>query len=203
MLKKLNPAEKRNFKLAVKIIVLVCIAFFIMLALPEYSHHLLLVIAALLVLPGIGALIQYRDQNRWIEKKAKLLRVSEFEETVIVSNSRRDNYFYPDIEYEYEVNGVRVICDRVAFEKENVWVPEFNQWGDKTPENKRWWLPLAEGDELPVFVNPRNHQEAVLIKGVDRTRRSHHLSLVLSGLLLVLIWLFLIYFGIEPTWQSG
>lgn len=101
-------------------------------------------------------------------------------------------YYYPEVEYEYVANGSIRLGKTVALEKENVWVPEVNAWGDPTSDESRWWLSLQLGDELPVYLNPRNEFEAVLVKDVSSSSRSHYLALLVSGILVGLIWLFLV-----------
>ena len=192
----MKPIDTKVLLLALKLIGLLCIAFLVIVYMPQYAHHLLLVISAALVLIGLGSLLKYKEQANWVEKKAKVKSVNECEEEVAISEYARLKYYYPEIEYEYVVNGSTRLGQAVSFEKENVWVPEVNNWGDPTPEEKRWWLSLKPGDELPVYINLRNENEAVLVKGVMKSRRSHHLALIVSGLLVGLIWLFLVNYNL-------
>ncbi|MEW8551786.1 MAG: hypothetical protein AB2533_15170, partial [Candidatus Thiodiazotropha endolucinida] len=53
-------------------------------------------------------------------------------------------------------------------------------------------LSLKPGDDIPVFINPENHSDTVLVNGASKARRSHHLALLLGGVLLGLIWLALV-----------
>ncbi len=188
----MKPVDKKTLLVSLKLIGLLCIAFLIILFLPGYAHHLLLVISAALILSGFGSLLGYREQAKWIEATARLTSVNEREEEVAVSEYSRIKYYYPEIEYEYKTNGALHSGRNVSFEKENVWVPEVNKWGDPTPEEKRWWLSYKPGDEIPVYINPGDESEAVLVKYVVKARRSHHLALMASGFLLGLMWLLLV-----------
>lgn len=174
----------------VKLIALVIIAFAFITVTPQHAHYLLLVIAATLCFLGSKALLHYKAQSRWIEKKATVKSLTEREE-VSISQYAKIKYYYPEIEYEYTVNGVRHLASTVSLEKENIWLPEINNWGDPIQPEKKWWLAVKPGDELPVFINPLNEYESVLINIETKSRKSHHLSLIVSGVLLALIWLIL------------
>jgi hypothetical protein len=191
----MKSIDTKMLLFSLNLIGLLCIAFFIIVFIPQHAHHLLLVISAALVLIGLGSLLKYKGQANWIEGKAKIKNINECEE-VAISEYSRLKYYYPEIEYEYVVNDATHMGRIVSFEKENVWVPEVNIWGDPTPEEKRWWLSLKPEDELPVYINPRNESEAVLINDVVKERHSHHLALMVSGVLVALIWLFLVSYNL-------
>lgn len=188
----MKPVDTRVLLFSAKLTGLLCVAFLVIIYMPQHAHHLLLVIAAALVFIGMGCLLKYKEQANWIEKKAKLKRINEREEVVVISEYSRLRYYYPEIEYEYVANGPTHLGKIVSFEKENVWVPEVNNWGDPTPKEKRWWLSLKPDDELPVYVNPRDESEAVIIKEVHSSRRSHYLAIIASGFLVGLMWLLLV-----------
>ncbi len=188
----MKPVDNKTLLVSLKLIGLLCIAFLAILFLPGYAHHLLLVISAALILSGFGSLLGYREQAKWIEGTARLTSVNEREEEVAVSEYSRIKYYYPEMEYEYMTNGALRSGKSVSIEKENVWVPEVNKWGDPTPEEKRWWLAFKPGDEIPVYINPSDEGEAVLVRDVIKARRSHHLALTAGGFLLGLTWLLLV-----------
>ncbi|TAM47416.1 MAG: DUF3592 domain-containing protein [Gammaproteobacteria bacterium] len=187
----MKAIDTRVLKLSLKLIVLLGLAFLVFIYAPQYAHHILLVIAGALLILGGGALLQYKAQTDWVETKAVLKDIKERVEEVALSENLRIKHFYPIVEYEYVANGSTHLGTCISFEKENIWVPEVNNWGDPTPAKARWWLALKPGAELSVYVNPRNEKEAVLIKDVAKSRRSHHLALLSSGIILALIWLFL------------
>ena len=186
----MKPVDTKVMLFSMKLIVVLCAGFLFSAYFPQHAHYLLLAISVALIFTGSRLLFKYRDQTNWTKGKAVLKIINESEE-VTRSEYSSLKYFYPEIEYEYVVNGTSYLGKVVAYEKENVWVPEINNWGDPTPKEKRWWLMLKPGDELPVYINPLNLNEAVLINSVIKTRRSHHSALIVSGLLVGLIWLFM------------
>jgi hypothetical protein len=131
----MKPIDKNTTIFGIKLIMAVSIAFIFIIVAPEHSHYLLLLISLVLCLVGAGAISQHRTQASWIETKAVLKRIDECEEEVSFQYGRL-NYFYPEAQYEYSINGKKFIDDNVAYKKQDIWVAEYNQWGDKTPENK-------------------------------------------------------------------
>ncbi|MEW8523899.1 MAG: DUF3592 domain-containing protein [Candidatus Thiodiazotropha endolucinida] len=184
--------DSKTLLLAAKLIALLSIAYLAFLFLPLQAHHLLLVISITLILIGGGSFLKYKQHNNWIEDKAKIVDIGEASEIVAIGQYSKLKYFYPVIDYEYAVDGKNYSGNTVSNEKENVWVAEVNGWGDPNPETARWWLSLKPEDDIPVFINPKNHSDTVLVKGASKVRRSHHLALLLGGLLLGLIWLTLV-----------
>ncbi|MEW8202129.1 MAG: hypothetical protein AB2764_08460 [Candidatus Thiodiazotropha endolucinida] len=181
--------DSKTLLLAVKLIALLSITYLVFLFLPLQAHHLLLVISVTLILIGGGSLLKYKQHSDWIEDKAKIVDIGEASEIVAIGQYSQLKYFYPVIDYEYAVDGKNYSGNTVSVEKENVWVPEVNGWGDPNPDTVRWWLSLNPEDDIPVFINPKNHSDTVLVKGASKARRSHHLALLLGGVLLGLIWL--------------
>lgn len=185
------PVDTKVLKLTVKLIGLICVAFLVTAYLPEFKHHLLLVISVALILIGLRPLLKYKEQEYWTENSAEVKSINELEEEVATSHTGRLKYYYPAMEYEYPANGSMHFGKTVSFEKENIWVPEVNELGDPTPKEKRWWFSLSPGDRLPVYINPRNTNEAVLIRNKSKHRKSHHLALIAGGIILGVIWAFL------------
>lgn len=198
----MKPVDRKILLFSLKLMGLLSVAFLVVVYMPQQAHHLLLLIAVALVLMGVSPLLRYKEQANWMEVKAKIKSIRERKEEVAISEYSRLKYYYPEIEYEYAVNGATYLGKTVSFEKENVWVPEVNSWGDPTPEEKRWWLSLKPDDELSVYVNPSNASEAVLINDVVQVRRSHHLALMAGGLLVGLVWLFLMDYNLTVA-SSG
>lgn len=155
---------------------------------PRHAHYLVLAMGGVLVARGIIPLRRYRTLEAWVQRTAVVKRIEEREEVIPLSESTRNKYFCPAVEYEYLSNGQRHVARTVSLEKENVWVPEIDQWGNRTPPSARWWMTLAPGSEVPVFVNPRDEREAVLVRTLDKRRRSHHLALVVAGFILLAVW---------------
>ena len=150
---------------------------------------MLLLIAVILLYFGLKPLRHSRRQAAWIQATAKIVDLREAEEQETVSGAARIVYHYPEIDYEYAVDGKSYRGDTVSAHRENVRVAESNAWGDPGPDSARWWRALKPGDAIPVFVNPENHADAVLVTSVTKSRRSHYLALTAAGILLVAAWL--------------
>ena len=190
--------DKFNKKLiffSIKLVGVLCIAFVIVVFNPKYAHYFLLAMSLVFFTLGLNLLFQYKLRLSWEEKKGILKSIQECEEEVAISEYTRIKYFYPVVEYEYTINGNKHIGNTVSFEKENVWVPEVDSWGNPTPSELKWWLSMKAGDELPVYVNPKNENQAVLVKSVAKSRWSHCLVLLLVGGIIGLIWLFFVMSG--------
>lgn len=191
----MEPIQTKLIIFTTKLIAFLCFAYLTLAFFPQYAHHLLLVIALALVVIGAGSLLKYKSQQNWIESKAKLLSSEEQEEEIAISQYSKLKYYYPIIEYAYAANGKSYTGTTLSHEKENLWVPEVNNWGDPTPAKDRWWSSLKPGDVIPVYINPQDHSEAVLVKDVTKARRSHHLALLTGGILIGLLWLTLVVFN--------
>ncbi len=187
--------DKKAVIVTLKLILLLSVAAVIFFLAPQHAHYIILLIAALLISIGAGSLLNYGSQEKWIEGKARLISVEEQNEEVAISQYSTLKYYFPAIAYEYTANGKHYSGNTVSHEKENIWVAEVNGWGDPTPREDRWWLSLKPGDDLAVYINPRNHEETVLVKGASKARRSHHLALIAGGILLGLVWLMVV--GLE------
>ena len=185
----MDRVDKKIIFITFVIVGLLCLAYAVINYLPKFSHHLLLVVASGLFFSGLSALIKYKSYSGWVEKLATLIKIEEGEEEIAISEYTRIKYYYPIAEYEYAMDGVKHIGNVVSFEKENVWVPEVDKWGTHTPQKLRWWLSLKAGDKVPVFVNPKNSRQSVLIKTVAKERRSHYIALLFGGIVICLIWL--------------
>ena len=181
-------ADKRIVIAIGAALMLLAASYAVIMLFPQHAHYLVLAMGGVLVARGIVPLRRYRALESWAQRTAVVKRIEEREEVVPLSESTQNKYFYPAVEYEYLANGQRHAAQTVSLEKENVWVPEVDRWGNPTPPSARWWLTLAPGSELPVFVNPLNEREAVLVRMLDRRRRSHHLALVVAGMILIALW---------------
>ena len=159
---------------------------------PSEAHYVVLAIGGTLLARGILPLRRYRAAATWVEVPAVITRVEECEHEIALSESAHEKYCYPSMEYEYRVDGRPYRARTVSFEKENVWVPMRDASGKPTAATARWWLAMAPGSEVSVFVNPRDVSQAVLVRALRKRRRSHHLALAAAGGLLISAWLVLV-----------
>ncbi len=190
------PADKRILLFSARLTVLLTLAFAVMIFLPQHAHHLLLLIALILSLVSASALLEYRRQVYWKKTRARVDGIRECEQAVAIGKTSRLTYYYPQIEYAYVVDGTSYTGTLVSIEKENVWIAEFDDWGAPIPEHQRWWRSIQAGDEIQVYVNPYKPQQAVLVNSISRDRRSHHLALLIGGIILALVWLLLMAYGL-------
>lgn len=158
---------------------------------PSDAHYVVLAIGGTLLARGILPLRRYRAAANWVEVPAVITRVEECEYEIALSESVHEKYLYPSMEYEYRVDGRPYRARTVSFEKENVWVPMHDASGKPTAATARWWLAMAPGSEVPAFINPRDVSEAVLVRALQKRRRSHHLALAAAGALLIGVWVVL------------
>lgn len=186
----MKPADIKLALISIKLIGFLCIAFLVVTYAPHYAHHLLFILGGALIFLGANPLIKYKGQAKWVEKKGIIKSIREHEEEVSY-RFIRVKYYYPAVEYEYMAKGAMHLGKTVSFEKENVWVCEVDNWGVPIPKEKRWWSSLKPGDEISVYVNPQDECMSVLIKDVTKLRRSHHLAVLASGIIISLIWLYL------------
>jgi len=193
----MTSTEKSALLFTAKLIVWLSITFAVMFYLPQHAHHVLLLIALVLSFTGAGALLEYRRQALWKRTNARVDSIREDEQDVAMGKTSCLTYYFPKIEYAYVIDGTAYKGTRVSYEKENVWINEADDWGVPIPEQRWWWRSIQAGDEIPAYVNPRKPHEAVLINRLSKHRRSHHLALLVSGILLALIWLLLFAYNLS------
>ncbi len=172
------------------IIIIVCMVLILIISLlfPDFLHFILLLIALILTASGVKSFISHKQRINWLEGEATIKTI--IEQTYLDPHfyGGSTTYFYPEIEYIYTVDGKSLEGSIVSSEKENIWVTEYNNFGDLNSNENRWWIDLKPGDKLPVFINPENFKEAVLVKDFSDSRKSHHLALIVGGLLLLGAW---------------
>lgn len=181
---------------ALKVITLMSVASAFAIAVPQHAHYLLVVIALVLVLAGLGLRLRYKEQNNWVEHSATILFIEERDELITESQYSKTKYFYPFIKYAYLLNGKSYSGSTVSFERENIWVAETNSWGDSVNADDKWWSSLSVDSTLPVYINPKNPDEAVLIIEMSKHRGSHSLALIAGGILVGFLWFWLAYMGL-------
>ena len=99
-------------------------------------------------------------------------------------------YYYPVVLYTYIFEGKEYRNSLVSFEIQNIWTTGYNGWGDKLPDSNKIWHSWKSGTVLDVYINPRNPNTSVLIPSITKHRKSHHLALIVSGILVFLFWVF-------------
>ena len=194
-----SPAEELRAFLhsALRLLVLIALAGLVAAVFPQYAHHLLLIVGASLVVVGLGPLLAYQQLRHWRQVQGVLCRMEECE-TREQPGRHALRYFYPEIEYEYEIDGKRHRGTRVALERQGIWVREVDHWGSPTPAAERWWLKLQAGDTLQVYVDPDDVRSALIVTKPNRDRRAQHVATLVAGVLFILIWGAFLALGLTP-----
>ena len=86
----------------------------------------------------------------------------------VLVHSDDEQGYTPQLEYEYSYQGAAYRGKRIRF-------GQVGSWSRKQAEGIL--APFPEGSTVPVFVDPRNSEEAVLIRGTSWG----NLALVLAG----------------------
>lgn len=154
----------------------------------DHLHLILLLIAITLFLVGAYRLLKYHSLNIWPLIKGKILSISENCKEVWMTSTTTLNYYFPEITYEYIYKNKKYESTIVSNNIENIWVPEVNEMGDKTPEIDKFWMPWKKGDKIEIFVNPNNPKEAVIFKHLTEKYKSHNAALIVSGVILAIVW---------------
>jgi Protein of unknown function (DUF3592) len=109
---------------------------------------------------------------------------SRIGEQLEVIKYARLTYYYPIIKYSYEDSGVEFSSERVAFDRKGIWTA-------KKDEANALLAELL--NTATAYVNPNDKKESVIVPVVSKTRRSHYQAMVISGALIVIVSLILIF----------
>ena len=159
---------------------------------PHISHHLILFIGAGMMFYSLRILKRYGDLQSWNLEKARIENIREITDEQADGSFGTMQYFYPEIAYQYTVNGEIYNSKAVSLEKQNIWCAESNIWGESLTANEKWWSGLKVGYELSAYINPENPEDSVLIRNLKDSRRSHHIAILYGGILICLLWLLVV-----------
>ena len=141
---------------------------------------------------SLRILKRYGDLQSWSLEKGKIERIREITDEQPDGSSRALKYYYPKIKYHYTIKGKTFQSEQVSHEKQNIWRAGANIWGEPITENEKWWSALKVGYELSAYINPNNPEDSVLIKNLSNSRRSHHLAILLGGILISFLWILVV-----------
>ncbi len=186
-----SPTQKiLNFSSKLFVALLVAAIFIFMF--PEIAHHLILLIGGGMMFYSLRILKRYGDLQSWSLEKAKIEHIGEIIDEQPDGNAGTLKYSYPEIKYHYTVKDQIYQSETVSLEKQNIWCAEANIFGESLTENEKWWSALKVGYELSAYINPENPEDSVLIKNLSNSRRSHHLAILSSGILICFLWLLVV-----------
>ncbi len=158
---------------------------------PRAAPVVTLALSVTLIFVGLRGLVNHARASKWPSVEATVLGVSE-DSIDVIMHYKALRHFYPKIRYQYTLQGVDYVSDRVSFQVEDVWVPEYDQWGIKTDGNAKFWRHWKEGEKIAAYVNPKDPAESVLIPRAARRNRSQQVALVVAGVLIGAVWFFLV-----------
>lgn len=151
------------------------------------STVFLLLIAITLIFFGVRGLLPYLRSRSWKSIDARVVAISERVKEVWLSESVKIGYSFPELKYEYCVGNKKYLADRVAFQLRDIWVPEVNEWGDKTAAGDRFWAKWKVNTIIRIFIDPRKPWSAVIVRDMDGRRFSHYMALIGSGVLCLVV----------------
>ncbi len=154
--------------------------------------HILSLLGLGLIVVSLKGMYPYFLAKGWWQASAKVVSISEaWADVPMRFGSLR--YYFPRIEYEYEINGRVFRSHRVSFEEENIWQPEVNTWGDPNKKNAFFWSKWGNGTVIGIYVKPDTPSESVIVRDLNKKRRSHHIAIISGGMLITLLWGMLVY----------
>lgn len=157
----------------------------------KFLHHALIFISFSFFGYALKELVAYKRKRNWLKTHATVMHAAE--RVWCISGRQIDQYFYPEVVYQY-VHANQKHTNSLAFDEfENIRVPITvnEQEVDSVGKRKRWWLGYAAGDAIEVFVNPKQPSQSVLVNTIS-TQRKVRLTLVfLAGVCTACAWVFL------------
>ena len=160
---------------------------------------------ALLVGCGIGLglmaygfihyLKYHQAKHHWLSTRAKVTHIAigfyhGFENDLL-------DFVYPKITYQYYYNNQQYLSKQVAFSINEIAVmrPKFNDLIGRYESLNIWWNDLQLGDSINIKLNPNNPEQAIIDYPSNlynnQKRRWRYLVILLSGLLVVILFLIL------------
>lgn len=137
---------------------------------------LIFLIGLILITVGTYQLKYYREARRWRTSNLKDVEFELKESRKVDGNYVWDMYI-PQAKYEYEVSNEEYIGHTISKDKMHL------QFLHKQ-EAKEF---IARLNKQPcAYVNPKDPEDAVLIKSISKKRKSHIAALILSGGLLII-----------------
>ena len=179
-----------NLKITAILAILgVVIGIALLAVINHQSLYIILLIACALVFAGLWGLLPYRYSKNWVNTTVTIISLEESIKALPLSTMQWMNYHFPCIKYKYEIQGKQYISNRVGFHLNDILVPEINNAGEKISDQDKLWSGWLPGTQIKAFVNPKNPEEAVIIKVPSNTVKSNCHTLIASGLMCFLLWL--------------
>ena len=150
---------------------------------------IILFISIILIAVGITRLRSYSNSISWVKVKAELTSFCEKYKEVALSEYTRVKYYYPSVKYSYKYNNKVYTSEAVSPHIRNIWVCEVDNFGMKTPKQKRFWFNWEPNIEIDIYVNKHNPSVSYIEIGQSKEHKSHNYAILASGIIIFVIWL--------------
>lgn len=147
-----------------------------------------LLIAIALIAIGGSRILKYNEMNKWVKIDAVILSMKESWKNVALSATSTVKYYYPCTDYSYSFNNKQYNANRVAFDIQNIWVCEVDDWGAPLKEDDKFWHTWKEGSNITAYVNPKQPSQSVIFNKFSNGYKSHNIALIAGGLLTGAVW---------------
>jgi hypothetical protein len=139
------------------------------------------------MLIAVRAVLHFARQKRtrnWIPVDITITR-SEIDLVEKPEIYAKIEYFFPLVEYSYEVDGLAYKSDKVSLDSK-AWVLKSRSEVEKAFERAI--------SRKKAYLNPVDYREAVLIREIPKERRMHYVGVLMAGLLVSIVALSLLVF---------
>lgn len=164
---------------------------------PPASRLVLLFLGVTLVAGGAAPLLRGRALRHWRRHSALLTHVDERRIEMPMAGSLPRRFRLPVMRYRYRVQDQTYAGDQVSLDPQSTWVGETDAWGDLTPDEYFWWRQFHAGDQVSVYVDPRDPRRAVLLRRPQSPWQSGALALLAGGAVLIGLWLLLALLAVD------
>jgi len=147
----------------------------------SYSSIIIIFLGTILISKSLYTYIVILKLRRWQKVDIKILNNNVISKSEFSLHSSLYRY-YPNIEFEYYINGKSFRSNKISIDKNR-------EWSYYENETKDLLKTLIE--KKIAYINPKYIAESVLINKLLPKSLSHHLSLLISGVALLTIGLLL------------
>ena len=153
-----------------------------------FMNCIVLFIGTGLVLFGLYFLFSYMNLRKWHKNKATIVSINESWQEIAISEYTNVKYFFPQIKYKYQIDGEIFYSDRVCKDLKLIWVPEVDSWGGVTSNDMKFWKYWSVGSSINIYIDPNNHDSAVIINKIDAKKLLNYITLIIAGVLMIVAW---------------
>lgn len=144
-----------------------------------YGYFIIFFIGFGFLAYGAYVLNRHSIANSWPTVEGKLVTLVyglDFE----VGRYTKFQYRFPKPTYEYQVDGVQYLGNKVNHDIKSTWIAV------EKPNQQPDFYCKVDG-LLTVHYNPKNPAKSILQVDLSRNRKSHYLAICVTGILLIVI----------------